>query len=628
MKKYTITLTFFIIFFTAHVNANNNVTKQSDEYHYQLDLTKSTDDQFHVELVTPRIKQNEIVFHIPKTAPGTYSDDNYGHFIASFTAYDQKGNSLPVTRINTNAWSIGNARSLFKISYTVNDTYNDESRERKVFEPTGTNIMHDSVYVINTHAVFGYFKGMELNQFNIVINHTAEQYGSTALDDKDSSPTVDRYEVTGYPTLADYPMMYCRPDTTTIEVGGAKILVSVYSPNKKIRSSFLAQQLDALTKAQVQYLGGKLPVNKYAYLIYLFDQQPNSRLSGALEHSTSSMYSMNEVAEEVFAQGFKDIAAHEFFHIVTPLNIHAEQIHYFDFNDPQMSKHLWLYEGSTEYHAHKSQLENGLISVDRFLSVLGAKITNSLQGFKDSLSFTEMSRRILEPEFAPQFGNVYQKGALINMCLDIRLKQLSDGKMGLIDLILALSKKFGKHKPFKDEDLFTEIKKITYPEIEQFLVKYVEGNQPLPLDEIFKSVGIRWIKDTTVKAFSMGKFNGRVGEDGRVAIRSVNNLDDFGKEMSYQVGDTIVAINGKRLSGIDYFIIIQELATKARERDLLTVEIIRKVNGVPQNITISKPLLFVDQKRFNLLRLKSDADEGQVKLRNQWFDIQQINKTQ
>ncbi len=143
------------------------------------------------------------------------------------------------------------------------------------------------------------------------------------------------------------------------------------------------------------------------------------------------------------------MAAHEFFHILTPLSVHSEEIQYFDFTDPKMSEHLWLYEGSTEYHAHKAQLQAKLIPVDRFLSVMGTKITRSRMGFNDTLPFTFMSKHVLEPTYEKQYGNVYEKGALISLCLDVKLRQLSGGKYGLINLILDLSAKYGKGKPFK-----------------------------------------------------------------------------------------------------------------------------------------------------------------------------------
>ena len=53
-----------------------------------------------------------------------------------------------------------------------------------------------------------------------------------------------------------------------------------------------------------------------------------------------------------------DIAAHEFFHIVTPLNIHSEIIEHFNFVTPVPSQHLWLYEGTTEWAAHAMQFRS------------------------------------------------------------------------------------------------------------------------------------------------------------------------------------------------------------------------------------------------------------------------------
>ena len=100
-----------------------------------------------------------------------------------------------------------------------------------------------------------------------------------------------------------------------------------------------------LLEAQRNYLRGTLPVNKYAFLIYLSDKRNHTGANGALEHSYSSVYYMWERDNEAIAGQLRDIAAHEFFHIVTPLNIHAEQIHDFDYNNPEMSRHLWLYEG-------------------------------------------------------------------------------------------------------------------------------------------------------------------------------------------------------------------------------------------------------------------------------------------
>ena len=125
--------------------------------------------------------------------------------------------------------------------------------------------------------------------------------------------------------------------------------------------------IDELMEAQAKYLGGTLPVDRYAYLIYLFDGPTISGAWGALEHSYSSLYTLPEMDPERISQTVRDVAAHEFFHIVTPLNIHSEEIHNFNYIEPEMSQHLWLYEGVTEYASQHVQVKYDLFDLEDFL---------------------------------------------------------------------------------------------------------------------------------------------------------------------------------------------------------------------------------------------------------------------
>lgn len=147
------------------------------------------------------------------------------------------------------------------------------------------------------------------------------------------------------------------------------------------------------------------------------------------------------------AQTIRDIAAHEFFHILTPLNIHSEQIHDFDYIQPEMSKHLWLYEGVTEYAAGHMQVKYGLMDLPTYLDVLRSKMANA-SSYQDLLPFTQMSEEVLE-KYQDQYGNVYEKGALIGLCLDIALLKHSGGKYNLQQLMRDLAKNTAKTAPSK-----------------------------------------------------------------------------------------------------------------------------------------------------------------------------------
>src|SRR5450755_457727 len=519
-------------------------------YQFTVDLITIKNDQVKVELKTPPIYKKSITYQFPKIVPGAYSEDDYGRYIEQFKAFNKKGESLKVIRKDINSWTISNADKLYTLSYLVNDTYDDFVTKDAIFEPGGSDIQKDTVFVINNHCFLGYFDNMKNIPYEVTIIHPFKMYGSTALTDLDKNAGVDKFITESYNQIVDNPFLYTVPDTTVIKVGKTDVLISVYSPNKLVTSKFIAAKLDTLLKAQTKYLGGKLPVDKYAFLIYLDDKAGPSGSEGALEHSFSSFYYLGERDSVSISEQFSDDAAHEFFHIITPLSIHSEEIQWFDFNHPKMSEHLWLYEGSTEYHAHMVQEKYGLISVQDFLNKLSDMITTSRTRYNDSLPFTVMSSGVLG-KYKEQFGNVYQKGALIAMCLDIKLLQLSRGKYGFMNLIQDLSARYGKQRGFKDSELFDEIGKITYPEIEQFLQTYVAGSLPLPLAQVFTSVGVDYLPEVETKdsLFTMGSigliFN---NETKRLVISDVSSMNAFGKTMEYHVNDEIISINGLEMN--------------------------------------------------------------------------------
>jgi len=187
------------------------------------------------------------------------------------------------------------------------------------------------------------------------------------------------------------------------------------------------------------------------------------------------------------------VASHEFFHVLTPLNVHSEEIQEFNFLNPVLSQHLWLYEGMTEYATLHMPVKQHMINLEEFVKSINEKI-EGMKKFDDTLSMTLMSKQAIERQ--DQYMNIYQKGALIGLCLDIRLRELSNGKSGTQDLILALAKKYGPERAFKDDTLFDTITKMTHPEIREFFSKYVEKGNPLPLKESLQKAGLDYDETT------------------------------------------------------------------------------------------------------------------------------------
>jgi predicted metalloprotease with PDZ domain len=595
------------------------VAWSQDKYQVSIDLRKVVDDKVKVTYSCPEINQDSIEFHVPKIVPGTYSIYDFGRFLSDFKAFDKKGNELLTDSLDLNRTLILNAKKLSRITYWVEDSY-DTNQGNTIFEPAGTNIEEGKNFVLNTFGFMGYLDGMKHLSFEVKIDFPDGMFGASSLQKKALHDSSDIFRAPNYFDLADGPIMYCKPDTAVFDVGGADVLISVYSPNDVLKSDFVKEQIEGTLTAQKAYLGDTLPVDNYAFLIYLIPGASRSGGFGALEHSYSSLYTLPEVNPAFLAQHIRDIAAHEFFHIVTPLNIHSEEIGEFDFIDPKMSKHLWLYEGMTEYAAGLAQVKYGPMTFEAYLDVIKGKI-KSAKKFKDDLPFTEMSMGCLK-KYKKEYYNVYQKGALIGLALDIRLRELSDGKYGVQDLMKNLAKEYGKEKSFKDNELFEKITALTNPEIREFFSTYVEGPIPIPYEEFLNKVGVEYIPGRKDKELSLGHISfGVNSEDNRLVINSIDAMNTFGKNMGYEEGDVIFKFDGVEIDIENYD--EEFLAFKERHKvgDEIEAIVMRtNENGKTKKKKLSAEAIEVTVKKSGKISIIPDMDEKQKALRMAWIN--------
>lgn len=493
-----------------------------------------------------------------------------------------------------------------------------------MFEPGGTNIDEGKNFCLNTHSLFGYFRSYMSNPFLLEFQKPNGFYPATGISDIQFGAGSDLIRVQGYHQLADSPILYSEPDTSTVLVGSSKVLVSCYSPNHKVYARFIASTLKELLAVQGDYLGGELPVDKYAFLFYFADKPTQSGASGALEHSYSSFYVLPEFDSLDIQQQIRDVAAHEFFHIVTPLTIHSKEIGEFDFNNPKMSEHLWLYEGMTEYAAHHAQALGNITDADVLINTMMEKYSNSLKEYNDTMSFTFMSKNVLDEKIHKQYGNVYEKGAVIGMCLDILLRDLSAGKYGTRDLMKDLAKKYGKNKSFEDKDLFGDITKFTYPEVGDFLTKHVGGHEPLPIKEILARVGILYEKEQTTYEFSLGGADLNYNESsGRLYVESTDNLNEFGKELGFKTGDEWIKLNNKDLKLEQIKEIVSDYYNTVKEGDKVVFEINRPKNkkGKYKTMQLSGIAKKVKVVRYNQIQLNKEMSDHQREVLRSWVGI-------
>ena len=619
MKKLVLSAIVALSVFNFNAVAQKKGTASAQEVKVVIDLNQVKDDKLMVTVTPPSIATTDVVFHIPKTVPGTYSADNYGKLIEDLKAFDKSGKELTVTKTDENSWKITNAKTLAKVTYWVNDTYDTETGrgfgKDEIFSPAGTNIDAGKVFMLNNHGFIGYFEGKLEMPYNVTITHPATLFGATSLIDTNKSDTVDNFKVERYFELTDNPIMYAKPDYVTFNVDGMEILFSVYSPNGTHTAKALLPDLEKTMRAQKAFLG---PINsnkKYTVLLYLSDMsKKDAKGFGALEHHTSTTVVFPEMMPaNALGEQIKDVVSHEFFHIVTPLSIHSKEIQYFDYNNPKMSKHLWMYEGVTEYFANLFQVNQGLIDADEFYQRMVGKINNAAT-MNDTMPFTEMSANVLVPPYKDQYLNVYEKGALIGMCIDIMIREKSNGERGILDLMQKLSKEYGKDKPFNDDELFAKITALTYPEVGEFLNTYVAGPTPIPYDVYLAKVGVGKAKiGVPVNPFLKDQSTPYITVNGttkEISVIESPQLNDFMNSLGLKGGDIIMAINNTNYNLDNIYDLIMTSQTWKVD-DPITVKI--KRGGKEQTLSGKVKLSMEEEEGYQL------TDTSKEKLNNAWL---------
>lgn len=596
MKKITTSAALlFMLAFAPLAEAS-----KSPELTYTVNLNDRADDRFKVTLDVKGLTTANNVFQFAATAPGTYQTMDIGRFVQNFKAYDKKGRELETKQISTNQWELSKPDKVRKITYQIAETFDTPVEKDKVYAMCGTSLEQDHA-LINGQAVFGYLKGLQAAPMHIKLEHPKEWLVGTAL-------TADKkgiYTANNYDHIVDSPIMAGNLTKAQTEYNGTTIDIYTYSKTGKIKSDALMTNMTTMLEAAHKFVVD-FPVDRYTFLYHFEDQD-----WGAWEHSYSSGYVMQEKdLTPDYAKRLTDIAAHEFFHIITPLNIHSEIIAQFNFVQPTPSQHLWLYEGTTEWASHIMQLRSGLKPLPTYLADVRQKLMIDDQLDK-SYSLRKLALTSYTPEGNQQYFNIYNRGAVTATLLDIRLLELSGGKRGLREVINELSKEYGPKKAFPEDKFFEIFAAKTYPEIADFFNSYVINAEPLPVAAYFGKLGINYeaAKSTGNKVKVLGYSIGAPG-----GVLSLTQVEEEMQKAGLQAGDEIIALDGTAVSLENANQVLPKLGT-LNIGDSYTLTI--KRNGEQKDIACK--IQNKDEIKKHLFEVNEQATPQQLALRTSWL---------
>lgn len=575
---------------------------------YTVDLTTPDDDEFEVELDVGDLGSANAIYQFASTAPGSYEVMDVGRYVRSFSAVDGHGEAIPVNHVSTNQWRISRPEDVAKIRYTIADTWDTPVEGHPVMLMGGTSMEKDHV-LFNGNAVLGFPSGMQGRALRILLERPGDWMTGTALSLDDEG----RFLAEDYDKIVDSPILLGRLTKSSLNVRGSSVDIYTYSMTGKVTSDMILDATRDILNAAGEFLK-QLPVKSYTFLFHFGDplntEANDTGYVGAWEHSYSSEYILDESNFQVDLQDqIPSFVAHEFFHVVTPLNIHSEIIERFNFVTPVPSRHLWLYEGVTEWVAQTMQLRAGLIDLDEYLDRMSGKLRHD-DTYDKSMSLEEMSLKAYTDKGQEEYPNIYERGAVVAALLDLRLLDLSGGKRGLREVLLDLERRFGPHKSFDDAKFFDTFTDMTYPEIAQFFVDYVRDTKPLPVKEYFGKVGVQYDEEINTGRMvpKLGLQFGMPG--GQISVmRTTPETAACG----FEANDVIESIDGKKL----------DLSTAGQ----LFTEIGQLDAGVPYKMTVRRGDQDVDiscEKHLSeyvahhVFTVDSTATEAQLALRWAW----------
>lgn len=573
---------------------------QEASLNYSINLNDRSDDTFKVSLEVDNLTEENSIYQFASTAPGTYQTMNLGRFVKDFKAFDKKGKEVATEKLDINQWKLSNAKKVKKITYEMSETWDTPVDEFPIYRMCGTSIEDDHV-LINAHSIIGYPTGMQAEPLTISLDYPEDWKVGSALNQNENGA----FYAKSYDHAVDSPILLGRLTKASTDLNGSSIDIYTYSKTDKITSEQLLSSMSDMLKAAGAFMV-EFPVDRYTFLYHFEDVG-----AGAWEHSYSSEYVMPEKEfTPQYGQQITDIAAHEFFHVVTPLNIHSEIVQEFNFVTPTPSEHLWLYEGTTEWASHMMQLRHGLTDLDQYLAMLKNKLQTDTH-FDPDFSLSELALTSFTKEGSRQYGNIYMRGALVAGLLDIKLLELSDGKRGYREVIYELSKKYGPDKAFSEKDFFNEFTELTYPEIADFFDKYVKNANTLPMGEYYGKLGIKFTQEIKTGEIVNDLGGQLAAPDGK--IRFIQLRPEM-EEMGLKLNDELATVNGTPLTFANANQIVgglhqlkiddsYEVTVKRGEEELsITLKVLSKEK-------IDKFVFEVDE----------NASEDQVALREVWM---------
>jgi predicted metalloprotease with PDZ domain len=421
---------------------------------------------------------------MPVWSPGDYHIQNHARYVQNLRAWagsPDAAHSLTVTHPDANTWEMQPAGAAWvTLTYLLSDP------------PPGLfceNVRLQAARAfVNGPAAYLYLVGHKEAPVVLTVHLPQGWHVETPLQPMSAEAETASFVAPDYDTLADAPVLMADPDAMLLRTfacnGVTHHIVFYGGPLDTDEAAALPPLLQRIVQAETQIMGST------PYPRYTFFYNTDGRGAG-LEHSNACVI---ELWPHVAPHDIALLTAHEFFHLWNVKRIRPRVLGPFDYIHPPHTRNLWFAEGITEYYAHIACLRAGLISADEFLQHYRDKI-EEMQRNPARLRVTadEASLRVWESGNSQGYGGLsyYDKGELIGLCLDLKIRQVTANQRSLDDVMRTLMARYSPPRPgYGEEDLRAAISAVAEQDLSAFYDRLARSTQELPYAACLADAGL------------------------------------------------------------------------------------------------------------------------------------------
>lgn len=540
---------------------------------YQITPKDLHGHRFEVELLIKNPNQDGQRIQLPSWIPGSYLIRDFSRqieSIAAFKANDKNlSNTIHLKKINNSTWEIpptSGAVIVKLIAYafdtSVRTAYLDQNRA-----------------FYNHSSLCLQVMGQGHMPCLVTINKTPQikhwEVATTLSKRQVDEQGFGSYIAANYDELIDHPVALGEFTTIQWRSYGVKHRLVIQGLLGSIDKNRLENDLKRICEGHIAFFDPRQKRTPFKEYLFLVNTVGNGY--GGLEHRSSTALLCNrsdlpsvkaepgELPNQTDYENFLGLCSHEYFHSWIVKKIQPKSFQPYALDRKNFTDLLWFFEGFTSYYDDLQLFRTGRISLNKYLKRVLDNWNGVLRGpgrLKQSLadsSFDAWTKYYQADENTPNaVVSYYAKGALVALALDIEIRNFTNNKKSLDDVMRALWKKhgaWGNHAGvgIVEDDFFKSIIDVVGDSFKSLLGKfsktYIHGTKELPLEELLATQGIqvRPKKQSgldNIKS-SLGIRTSNV--DGWLKVTHV--LDGGSAKLSgLAAGDLIASINQERVT--------------------------------------------------------------------------------